>query len=133
MQPFPRTQREKTMTIPLNYYKVLDADETMGPEEIQQKCDVMLDQIPEGQYSDIALGCRAHILRAAATCLMDQMAKDDYDETLTKTEPVVEVPMSQVPGVLALLQVRAFPSPLFTFIAVVMWLVELCHGGSRTT
>jgi len=104
LQPFPSTQREKTMTIPLNYYKVLDATDSMGPAEIQQKCDEMLGQQPEGQYSDIALGCRAHILRAAATCLMDQVEKEEYDETLLKMEPVVEVPMSQVPGVLALLQ-----------------------------
>eukprot|EP00959_Pyramimonas_sp_CCMP1952_P123713 2586482-Pyramimonas_sp.AAC.1 len=95
----------------------------MGPEEIQQKCDEMLGQQPEGQYSDIALGCRAHILRAAATCLMDQVEKEEYDETLMKIEPVVEVPMSQVPGVLALLQVRASP---FRYLHVAVSLRCFC-------
>jgi hypothetical protein len=39
---------------------------------------------------------------------MDSMCKEDYDTTLRRDDPIVEVPMSQIPGVLALLQVSSF-------------------------
>lgn len=102
------------MQIPLDFYRILGVSTRATLEQLQQAFEDRLQQMPRPEYSTAAIATRKQLIEEAFVVLADPQKRQAYDESWDgietssdaepTTHPTLNVPETQLSGVLLLLQ-----------------------------
>ncbi|KAL3640946.1 Protein ACCUMULATION AND REPLICATION OF CHLOROPLASTS 6, chloroplastic [Castilleja foliolosa] len=98
---------ERHVSMPIDFYRVLDAEPHFLGDGIRRAYDARVSKPPQYGYSDEALISRRQILQAACETLADPGSRREYNQGLADDELdtiLTQVPWDKVPGALCVLQ-----------------------------
>ncbi|KAE9600131.1 hypothetical protein Lal_00045344 [Lupinus albus] len=107
LPPSPLDPPERHLSIPLNFYLILDAETHFLGDGIRRAYEAKFSKPPQYAFSNDALISRRQILEAAYETLVDAASRREYNQSLIDDEDgtiLTEVPFHKVPGALCALQ-----------------------------
>ncbi|XP_078447872.1 chaperone DnaJ-domain superfamily protein [Wolffia australiana] len=105
--PPPAASPERTVSVPIDFYKVLGADTHFLSDGIRRAFEARCSTPPLEGFSQDALLARRQILQAACDTLSDPESRGEYNQVLLDDHDaglLTPVPWDKVPGALCLLQ-----------------------------
>ncbi|KAJ8772654.1 hypothetical protein K2173_027831 [Erythroxylum novogranatense] len=105
--PPPLAPPERHISIPLHFYKMLEAETHFLGDGIKRAYEARVSKPPQYGFSQEALISRRQILQAACETLADPEWRRDYNQGLIEDEEdtiITQVPWEKVPGALCVLQ-----------------------------
>ncbi|XP_010907356.1 protein ACCUMULATION AND REPLICATION OF CHLOROPLASTS 6, chloroplastic isoform X2 [Elaeis guineensis] len=103
----PPATADRTVALPLDFYKVLGAESHFLGDGIRRAFEARVSKPPQYGFSTETLIARRQILQAACDTLSNPTSRGDYNLGLDddpNSTPTTHVPWDKIPGALCLLQ-----------------------------
>ncbi len=92
------------MRIPLDYYRILGIPTQTDLTQLEQAYRDRLQQLPQREYSDLAIASRKELITVAYQVLSDPVLKDEYDRSfLLHRQKISPIPkQNQLPTIFSI-------------------------------